>query len=120
MVTKAGHIGVDFADLKLIIQRNEIAQVRMGELNFLDNKIENQIDCIMSNNFTLDAKEKQKCYYAVNFTGPEYSMNEFCQFSEIFSNKISQNVEVILSYSTDKSLANKAILVILSTGYEFA
>lgn len=120
MVIKVGHIGVDFADLKFIFQRNEIAQVRMGELNFLDNKIENQIDCIMSNNFTLDAKEKQKCYYAVNFTGPEYSMNEFCQFSEIFSNKISQNAEVILSYSTDKSLANKAILVILSTGYEFA
>ena len=120
MVIKVGHIGVDFADLKFIFQRNEITQVRMGEINFLDNKIENQIDCIMSNNFTLDAKEKQNRYYAVNFTGPEYSMNEFCQFSEIFSNKISQNVEVILSYSTDKSLANKAILVILSTGYEFA
>jgi cell division protein FtsZ len=120
MVTKVGHIGVDFADLKLIIQRNEIAQVRMGEINFLDNKIENQIDCIMSNNFTLDAKEKQKCYYAVNFTGPEYSMNEFCQFSEIFSIKISQNAEVILSYSTDKSLVNKAILVIFSAGYELA
>ena len=85
MVTKVGHIGVDFADMQLIIQKNEIAQVRMGELNFLDKKIENQIDCIMSNNFTFDAKEKQKCYYAVNFTGPEYSMNEFCQFSEIFS-----------------------------------
>ena len=120
MVTKVGHIGVDFADMKLIIQKNEIAQVRMGELNFLDNKIENQIDCIMSNNFTLDAKEKQKCYYAVNFTGPEYSMNEFCQFSEIFSKKISQNAEVILSYSTDKSLVNKAILVIFSAGYELA
>ena len=120
MVTKVGHIGVDFADLKLIIQRNEIAQVRMGEINFLDNKIENQIDCIMSNNFTLNAKEKQKCYFAVNFTGPEYSMNEFCKFSEIFSNKISQNAEMLLSYSTDKSLANRAILVILSTGYEIA
>ena len=121
MVSKIGHIGIDYADLKMVFKNKGFVKASVAQLisTASDKKA---INNITNTEFTINLEEKNYQALSINIisgeTNGKQANDNYILFSDYINKTSPKESDIIIGYRTDINFINKTQAVILSTGYE--
>ncbi len=113
LITKAGLVNLDFADVKTVMSNGGVSLIGIGESN-AGNRAKDAIEKAI-NNPLLDVNISNAKGALVNIIGGnDFSLDEYKQVMEIIGNKISPDAKIIsgAQISSDMEKSLKVLLII--------
>jgi len=118
IITKDGHINVDFADVKTVMTNSGVALMGSGEAegeNRAEDAVKSALNSpLLNNNDIVGAKD-----ILLNITsGTKYAtMDEIGYINEFVQEASGNNADLIWGASTDETLGEKIKITIIATGF---
>ena len=117
LVTQAGFINVDFADVKTIMTNAGTALMGLGRAKG-ENRAE-EAARIATNNPLLDLSIEGATGVLFSITGgADLSMKEINTAAEMIENAVDPNANIIFGASIDESMNDEVSITIIATGFD--
>ncbi len=118
IITRSGHINVDFADLRSIMKDMGIAVLGTGRASGPDRAIEaalKAIDSPLLENMSIKGARS----VLLNITGgPSLGLQEINQAASLIYEQADEDAHIILGSVIDESLGDEIIMTVIATGFE--
>ncbi|MCL5875573.1 MAG: cell division protein FtsZ [Candidatus Dependentiae bacterium] len=118
IITKPGHINVDFADVKTVMQGRGIAVMGTGRASGLDRAEQAAMNAISSpllENMSIQGAQG----ILLNITGgQDLGLHEISRIASIMHEQAHQNAHIIIGAVIDESMQNDICVTIIATGFE--
>ena len=118
IITKPGHINVDFADVRTIMKDRGIAIMGTARASGADRALEATLSAISSpllENMSMKGSQS----VLLNITGSKnLSLHEISQAASIIYDQADANAQIILGSVIDESLGDYVQVTIIATGFE--
>ena len=119
IITVPGHINLDFADVKRILENGQVAVMNTGladgELR-IANAIKNALYSPLLDNDISTSKKILLNFYCSQNAELQISMEEVRQINK-FMEQMSQNIDVVWGISFDDSLEKTVKVTLIATGF---
>ena len=119
IITVAGHINVDFADVKTVMENSGVAIMGTGYANGEDRAITALKDALTSpllnNN---DIKGAKNILLNITSGNAELTMDELGQITEYVQDIAGSNADLIYGTCTDSKLEDNISVTIIATGFK--
>lgn len=118
IITKPGHINVDFADLRAIMQNQGIAVMGTGKASGPERAKEAALDAITSpllENINVEGAQS----VLLNITGgPDLGLHEIHEAASIIYEQADENANIIIGSVVDHNLKDELHVTIVATGFQ--
>ncbi|MEK6889132.1 MAG: cell division protein FtsZ [Nanoarchaeota archaeon] len=115
LITKAGLVNLDFADIKAVVSNGGVSLIGIGESDSNQRAIDATIKAI--ENPLLDVDITNATGALVNITGgPDMSLDEYRKVMEIIGGKISSNAKIISGAQISPDLDKSIRVLLIVTG----
>ena len=118
IITRPGHINVDFADLRAIMKDMGIAVLGTGKASGPDRALEAAMKAIESpllENVSIKGAKS----VLLNITGgPSLSLHEINQAASLIYEQADEDANIILGSVIDETLGDEIIMTVVATGFE--
>ncbi len=120
IITKPGHINVDFADVRTIMKDRGLAIMGAARACGNDRALEATLAAISSpllENMNINGSQS----VLLNITGSKnLSLHEISQAASIIYEQADQDAQIILGSVIDESLGDDVLVTVIATGFEEA
>ncbi len=117
IITRPGHINVDFADLRAIMKDMGIAVLGTGKASGPDRALEAAMKAIESpllENVSIKGAKS----VLLNITGgPSLSLHEINQAASLIYEQADEDANIILGSVIDESLGDEIVMTVVATGF---
>ncbi len=118
IITKAGHINVDFADVKEIMHDMGMAIMGTGQATGQDRARQATVKAI-SSPLLEDISIKGAKGVLINITGnTDLALQEINDVASIIHEMVSDDAEIILGSVIDSNIGDEIIVTIIATGFQ--
>ncbi len=118
IITKPGHINVDFADVKTVMAGRGIAVMGTGRASGLDRAEQAALDAISSpllENMSIEGAQG----ILLNITGgQDLGLHEISKIASIMHEQAHQNAHIIIGAVIDESMQNEICVTLIATGFD--
>lgn len=118
IITKPGHINVDFADVKTIMQSRGIAVMGTAEASGPDRAQDAALTAITSpllENMSISGAQG----ILLNITGgSDLALHEISEIASIMHDQAHPNAHIIIGAVIDPNMTNKIAVTLIATGFE--
>lgn len=118
IITKPGHINVDFADVKTIMQSRGIAVMGTARASGMNRAQEAALEAITSpllENMNIEGAQG----ILLNITGgPDLALHEISEIASIMHDQAHPNANIIIGAVIDESMSNEVAVTLIATGFE--
>jgi cell division protein FtsZ len=120
IITKPGHINVDFADVRAIMKDRGLAIMGAARASGQDRALEATLAAI-SSPLLENMDIKGSCSVLLNITGSKnLSLHEISQAASIIYEQADPDAQIILGSVIDESLGDDVLVTVIATGFENA
>lgn len=117
IITGAGFINVDFADVKSVMSRQGIAHMGIGR-GTGENRIKDAVKAAM-NSPLLDTTVSGAQYILLRIAGDEnLGMLEFSEAADMIEQEASGEADVRIGMSIDNTLGEEIVITVIATGFD--
>ncbi len=117
LITVAGLINVDFADVKTIMQDSGSALMGIGEASGTDRAVNAGRMAISSPLLEVSVDGAKGILYNIT-GGPDMTMTEVSDASAIISNAADPDANIIFGANIDEEMGDKIKISVIATGFE--
>lgn len=118
IITRPGHINVDFADLRAIMKDMGVAVLGTGKASGDDRSLEAAMKAIESpllENVSIKGAKS----VLLNITGgPSLSLHEINQAASLIYEQADEDANIILGSVIDESLGDEIVMTVIATGFK--
>ena len=116
LILKPGLINLDFADVKMIMQRSGTALIGLGEGSG-DQKAQVAVQAAMASPL-LESSIDGASGVLLNFVGgPDLGLHEVDKAAELVSDRVDVDANIIFGATIEESLTDKVHVLLLATGF---
>jgi cell division protein FtsZ len=120
IITKPGHINVDFADVRTIMKDRGLAIMGTARASGVDRALEATLSAI-SSPLLENMNMKGSRSVLLNISGSKnLSLHEISQAASVIYEQADQDAQIILGSVIDESLGDNVQVTIIATGFEEA
>ena len=117
IITGAGFINVDFADVKSVMAKQGIAHMGIGRGEG-ENRVKDAVKAAM-NSPLLDTTVAGAKFILLRIAGDEkLGMLEFSEAADMIEQEASSEADVRIGMSIDNSLGDEIVITVIATGFE--
>ena len=118
IITKAGHINVDFADVREIMKDMGMAIMGIGRAEGEDRARQAALNAI-SSPLLEDVSIEGAKGVLINITGnTDLGLQEINEAASLIHDMVSPDAEIILGSVIDSSIGNEIMVTVIATGFE--
>lgn len=115
LITKAGLVNLDFADVKAVMGNGGVAMIGVGESNVNGRALESVMKALNDPFLAVDIEGAKGALINVS-GGANMSLSEAKEIVEIVSNKLSDNAQIIWGARVEESLKDTIKTMVVVTG----
>jgi cell division protein FtsZ len=119
IITKKGHVNVDFADVKTVMTESGVAVMGSGMAEGEDralNAINAALDSPLLNNN--DITGAQNILLNISFGEEDVTMDEIFEITNFVQDSAGNNADLIWGYNQEITLGKKISVTVIATGFE--
>lgn len=119
IITKKGHVNVDFADVKTVMTDSGVAVMGSGQAEGDDralNAINEALDSPLLNNN--DITGAQNILLNISFGEEDVTMDEIFEITNFVQDSAGNNADLIWGYNQEITLGKKISVTVIATGFE--
>ena len=118
IITRAGHINVDFADVRTIMKDCGLAVMGTGRATG-DERAKNAALEAIASPLLENMSVKGACGVLLNISGgPTLGLHEISQAASVVYDQAHEDANIILGSVIDESLGDEVVVTIIATGFE--
>ena len=119
IITKKGHVNVDFADVKTVMTESGVAVMGSGQAEGEDralNAINEALDSPLLNNN--DITGAQNVLLNISFGEEDVTMDEIFEITNFVQDSAGNTADLIWGYNQEITLGKKISVTVIATGFE--
>jgi cell division protein FtsZ len=118
IINQAGHINVDFADVKSVMKESGDAIMGVGE-GVGENRVAEAVDQAINNVLLEESSIQGASSLLINVSGgKDLSISDWSEVSQIITAQVDSNANIIIGLNEDENLQEKIRVTVIATGFK--
>ncbi|MCB1178157.1 MAG: cell division protein FtsZ [Leptospiraceae bacterium] len=118
IINQAGHINVDFADVKSVMHDTGDAIMGVGE-GVGENRVADAVDQAINNVLLEESSIEGASSLLINVSGGEdLTISDWNEVSQIITAQVDSNANIIIGLNQDESLQDRIRVTVIATGFK--
>jgi cell division protein FtsZ len=118
IINQAGHINVDFADVKSVMKDTGDAIMGVGE-GAGENRVADAVDQAINNVLLEESSIEGASSLLINVSGgQDLTINDWNEVSQIITSQVDSNANIIIGLNQDETLQDRIRVTVIATGFK--